>query len=369
MHPRLFLRGLKAISGLGFFFYLAQAWGTLGTAVEACSLEGAQKAIEKRLWEQAAQHYRGCPAEALVTGSHWRGAVQAFLHLKQRREALELLGQIAQVLREREPGESQRLVQQESQVVARLFLSQTGDQAYQDGLSFLLSGQFLAAIDRFQKALEFESENYEVLIALGKSAVLAKKMALAEDVFLRAMQVIRLESPDPIWVLWWGRTLFLKGRWDASGLELRRVSELWRTSVPDAPIPEVVPLWLAEVLKSAGQTKEALRILAQDIRQNPHHLWNRWISLQWRLGKDAELADLDFKDPAVLNDLKGRVRPDEKKGFQQGKKTGHASQSPWESRMRARYLELDTGFLQNQQPEAFNRKLQQWGLISVDGAG
>jgi tetratricopeptide (TPR) repeat protein len=214
---------------------------------------------------------------------------KALVYSGRREEALSVLTQVAG----REKGERREQLIRRANVVARIFLTKSTSQSYQEGLNFLKAKRFGAAKERFEKALEFEPDNLEVLLRLGQCQV----MTGDNDSAAERLRLAKRLNPHELEVrLWLGRALHQRGELSQGIEELQEAQRGLASS-------ELTPVWLAEALHSAGQKVPAIQLLEKDAKAQPFHLMSlltlakfklanapRDAQSHWSVKKDLQVA-------------------------------------------------------------------------------
>jgi tetratricopeptide (TPR) repeat protein len=219
----------------------------------------AKALLARAKWEEAAIVLRSVLKK---NPGFFPGAIElarALVYLGRREEALTLLSQA--ILRQ-PPGTRKTALIARVGVVSRMFLTQKTFQVYQDGLNLLSQQKFRAARERFEKALETEPDNLEVLTRIGECLVLEGDFDSAAE---RLRLAKRLNPYEPEISLWLGRALHQRGELGQALDELRVASEGLNNS-------ERAPVWYALALLSAGNRKGAVQELEADTEESPFHL-------------------------------------------------------------------------------------------------
>jgi tetratricopeptide (TPR) repeat protein len=219
----------------------------------------ARALLAKRKWEEAAIVLR---AVLKKNPAFYPGAIdlaRALVYLGRREEALTLL---AQVISRQPPGTRKTALVARVGVISRMFLTQKTFQAYQDGLNLVVQQKYRSARERFEKALEAEPDNLEVLARIGECLVLEGDVDSAAE---RLRLARRLNPYEPEIGLWLGRALHQRG-------ELSQALEQLRFAYDALAGSERAPLWYAEALVSSGNRKGALQVLEADTSRHPFHL-------------------------------------------------------------------------------------------------
>jgi len=186
------------------------------------------------------------------------GLATALAYSARREEALGILVRAAG----REKGSKHTVLVHRVQVLSRLFMKSDSFQLYQDGLNFLLLKRPRQAREKFEKTLELEPDNVEVLTRDGQALILDGDYDSAAE---RLRLAKRLNPFEPEVRLWLGRALHHRGEVSDAVVELR-------AAYGDLEGSELAPLWLSEALQSAGQTNAAIDMLEEDVKIQPNHL-------------------------------------------------------------------------------------------------
>ncbi len=183
---------------------------------------------------------------------------KALTYSGRREEALSLLSHSANRLR----GSSKGSLTRRGKVLSRIFLTQTTQQLYQDGVAQAIGKKYRGARERFEKALEQEPDNVEILIRMGQCLLLEGDADSAAE---RLKLARKLNPYEPEIRLWLGKALRDRGELPVAIEELR----LAQTQLADS---ELAPAWYAEALAQSGQKASAVSLLERDIREHPFHL-------------------------------------------------------------------------------------------------
>lgn len=219
----------------------------------------AKALLARHKWEEAAIVLRSVLKK---NPGFFPGAIElarALAYLGRREEALTLL---SRAISNQPPGARKTALISRVGVLSRMFLSQKTFQSYQDGLNLLAQLKFRAARERFEKALETEPDNLEILVRIGECLVLEGDFDSAAE---RLRLAKRLNPYEPEISLWLGRALHQRGELGQALDELRVASEGLNGS-------ERAPVWYAQALLSAGNRKGAIQELEADAEERPFHL-------------------------------------------------------------------------------------------------
>jgi len=178
-------------------------------------------------------------------------------------------------------------------VISRLFLTSATFQTFQEGMNLLMARKFRPARDRFEKALEQEPDNIEILTRVGQCLVLDKDFDSAAE---RLRFAKRLNPYEPELRVWLGRSMHQRG-------EIREAIEELRLAHLELRGSELAPVWLAEAQFSFGQKPLAIQTLEEDIKEQPYHIESllavarlriqtatRETQTLWNARKDLQLA-------------------------------------------------------------------------------
>lgn len=229
----------------------------------------ARQLMKERKWPEAAIVLRSLlrkSPESSVT----MDLVRALTYAGRREEALSLLGQAAS--REKKAPRLEQLVKR-TRVLSRLFLTNSSFQIYQDGLNLMRAAKYRAARERFEKALEVEPDNVEVLVRIGQSLLLEKD----EDSAAERLKLAKKLNPyEPQVRLWLGQAMYRRG-------ELREAVEEFRLAHQELTGSQLAPLWFAQSLRALGSRDAAIKVLETDVVSNPEHLQSLILMAQIRL--------------------------------------------------------------------------------------
>lgn len=282
----------KALWGAGLF-----AWASVG-AVSSEHAE-ARAYLQDKKWAEAAIILRTLQKRYPEEDAVAVDLAQALLYSGRREEAVSVLGQGGNkgARAHRRAASGSGLVSR-IRVLSRSFLTNETFQIFQDGMGFLKAGKVKPARDKFERALEREPDNMEILTRLGQCLVLEKD----EDSAAERLRLARRLNPyEPETRLWLGRAMHQRG-------EAREAIDELKAAFPALPASELAPVWLAEALSTIGQTAQGIRILEEDLERNPMHLatlvtlaklriqsQGRDASALWSARKSLQLAESRFK--------------------------------------------------------------------------
>ncbi len=241
----------------------------------------ARVALEKRNWPDAIPLLQN----VITKFPHYLPAVlrlsHALVYQDRRSEALALLVKEIKVSN----GSDYQILKLRLQTLSQAFLTNRTFQLYQDGVNYLQAGKYKSAKDRFEQAAIDETDNCELLVRLGQSAILTDdtKQALT---YLKMAK--KLNPFHPEIQLWLGRALQL------SGANAEAVSE-FQLAKAELAHSELTTIWYAQSLVASGQPGQALKTLELDARNNPSHVLSLIESARIRLGsKNPPLESLRF---------------------------------------------------------------------------
>ncbi len=180
---------------------------------------------------------------------------KALVFLGRREEALQVLSQAELHAR----GGVQKAIAARARIVSRQFLTHATFQLHQDGLNFMRARKYRAARQRFEKALESEKDNVEVLVRLGQCLLLEGDRDAAAE---RLRLARRFNSDEAEVGLWLGRVFQLRGELEPALAELKAAKL-------GLPRSEEAQVWLAEALEASGARAVAMAQLERDLRDSP----------------------------------------------------------------------------------------------------
>lgn len=252
------------------------------------SYQQAQKWMAEGRWEDASVALNGIlrrnPGGLLTLPSVGLDLIRAMAHLGRREEAVSLLDQA--LGREKKAARRAQLLSR-IRIVSRMFLSNATFQFYQDGINLLDAAKYRAAREKFEKALEKEPDNVEILVRLGQCLL----MEGDEDSAAERLRLARKLNPfEPEIRLWLGRALQKRG-------ELKQAIEDLRTASNELPGSELAALWYSEALFASGKRSAAIQQLEGALERSPMHL-EGLVALA-RLKVDAALAGESRREEAL----------------------------------------------------------------------
>lgn len=251
---------------LSFFSLLLTSLAALALCVEQASAQlgedpdhaDAKGLMARKKWDEAVIALRKLHKSEPDSAEVSIDLAKALTYSGRREEALSLLAHDAS----RQKGTARASLTRRSRVLSRMFLTQSTQQAYQDGLSLAIAKKYRQARERFEKALEQEPDNVELLVRVGQCLLLENDVDSAAE---RLKLARKLNSSEPEIRLWLGKALRDRG-------ELKEALEELKLASAQLEGSELAPTWYAEALAQSGQKLAALELLETNLRQNPFHL-------------------------------------------------------------------------------------------------
>jgi thioredoxin-like negative regulator of GroEL len=229
---------------------------------EECSAHSdyseAKELLSKHTWAEAAIVLRSVSRKNPDFLAGAMELARALVYSGRREEALGVLGQAAS----RQKGPRREALEGRLRVLSRLFVTQRTQQIYQEGLNLMMVGKYRPARERFEKALESEPDNIEILTRIGQCLVLEGDMDSAAE---RLRLARKLDPFEPEVRLWLGRALHQRG-------ELAEALEELKAAHEGLDASERAPVWYADALVKSGNRKAAVAVLEEDAAQQPFHL-------------------------------------------------------------------------------------------------
>ena len=210
--------------------------------------------IARKKWEEAVVVLK----RSLDTNPSVEGSLdlsRALFYSGRREEALAALARAVEKAR----GSDKQALMSRASVISRQFLTKETFQVYEDGLNFLQARKYRAARDRFEKALEQERDNVDVLVRSGQCLELEGDHDSAAE---RLRIARRLNPSEPESSLWLGRALLFRG-------ELQGALDELRAAKLAMPGSELAQVWYAEALVQSGNRVAAISQLEKDLRETP----------------------------------------------------------------------------------------------------
>lgn len=255
-------------------------------------LHQAHKLMKEKKWVEAVVVLRSQLKDPGHSTAMELDLARALVYSGRREEAMTVLSQILA----RKKGAARKELIRRERVFSRIFLTNAAFQTHQDGINLLLAGKYRNAREKFEKALEQDPANVEVLTRLSQCLVLSGDYDSAAE---RLRLARRLNPYEPEVRLWLGWALKERG-------ELRDALMELKSSYLELPSSETAAVWYSEALFDVGQRAAALQILDDDVMRHPKHVWSlytasRFRSLNgtanalerdsgWRIRKDLQLA-------------------------------------------------------------------------------
>jgi len=256
----------RSVEGVSRFLSYAAFFSTLGAAIPclaqttppAQTLQEAEALSLQKKWADAAVVFRATLRQNPEHTGAALGLARALAFSGRREEALTLLLRFA----DQTTGDRRTVFIRRAKVLGRVFLTNNTFQLYQDGLNFMQTAKIRAARERFEKALEQEPDNVEILTRLGQTLMAEKDFDSASE---RLRLATRLGPFEPEIRLWLGHALHQRG-------ELKEALEELRAAHQALPDLEMGVLWLAATLISSGQRAAAIQFLTDSCQRHPGHL-------------------------------------------------------------------------------------------------
>jgi len=287
---------------------LAQGSLAAGNDLEPYSLSSteAYQLLSDRKWPEAVIAFRSMLKQSPDSTQAILGLARALVFSGRREEALSLLIRAAE-----DQGRSKRQkFGARANVLSKIFLTNSTFQIYQEGVNLLLSGKYRLARERFDRALEVEADNVELLVRTGQVLVLDGDFDSAAE---RLRLARRLNPFEPVIRVWLGRAMHKRGEHREAVAELR-------SAVSELPDSEHAAVWLAEAMISNGQRPGAIRLLEEHVKRWPFHL-NALVSLAryrlifaardevgvWAARKDLQVALSRVSSGSVPGGMDGEM--------------------------------------------------------------
>ncbi len=255
--------------------------------------------LTKKEYAEAAIILRGVLKDAPRFSAAAIDLAKALIFEGRREEALIVLSEAA----DRESGRRKDVLIRRQAICSRQFLTNASYQQYQEGLGHLNARRTKTAADVFEKVLQKEPHNVEVLLRLGQSLILDNDFDSAAE---RLRLARRLNPNEPQLRLWLGRALH-------KSVELKEAIEELRAGYKGNQPSEQASLWLHEALAAAGQKSQAVQVLEQSVKNTPFHLRallalsklrystiDKDASELWNVRKDLQLALSRFEEYSEL---------------------------------------------------------------------
>lgn len=236
----------------------ASAWAATEPSPVAVEWREVRQLIAEKQWAEATLALKSMQRRSPNDLGIQTELAKTLTFAGRREEALSLYQQIAAL----ERGERRKRLLRQARVVSRIFLTNATFQTYQEGMNFLAARKFRQARDRFQKALDQEPSNVEILTRLGQCLVMDGDYDSAAERLRLARRLSPQESEISLWL---GRALHQRGEINEALQELKGANAELEHS-------ELAPVWLAEALLTAGQRQQAVQVLEEDVKGQPFHL-------------------------------------------------------------------------------------------------
>ncbi len=137
----------------------------------------ARQLLVKKKWEEASIVLRSVVKKNPTFTPAAVDLARALTYAGRREEALGVLGRAALT----EKGTSKARLIRRVHAISKLFLTEKTFELYQDGINFMALRHCPKAMERFEKALEFEPDNVEILAELAKCQLVGKDYDSASE--------------------------------------------------------------------------------------------------------------------------------------------------------------------------------------------
>ncbi len=214
----------------------------------ALKLSEAQRYLKQEKWSEASallkSIYRENQPNLAVDLALSRAL---FFSQGQRQEALKIL----QNGKRKTKGGIAEKYQDRLEVLAKTFMSRATFQVYQDGINLIMLGKVKSAQKVFEKALELEASNLEIVLRLIQTHLLLNEIESVPALIVKAQE---LNETDPELYMWSGRYAFLMGKF-------KEAMVLYKKAYDVFPESEQIAIWISELYWITGETKKSIDLL------------------------------------------------------------------------------------------------------------
>lgn len=219
----------------------------------AADYETARDLVSQQKWNEALPMLKSLLEEEPDSVTIAKDLAQVLLRLNRREEALDVL--------------KQHHLTKQAQIAAHSFLSKESFRFYQQGLDWLGKRSYPQAGERFEKALEKDQAQADILLRFAQCEILDGNGDLSTKLL---DQLERIHGRTAESTAWRAKSLLLRGKPDEALPLLTAV-----TSDPKAmvdPLSEWATLWLGEAQLALGQKNPAIATYESDLKHSPMHL-------------------------------------------------------------------------------------------------
>jgi len=220
-------------------------------------MRDAQGFLREGKWPEALTAFRQLSKESPGSFSIGMGFSRALFESGKRQEAIEILRKLGGS----DSREYRNRARKRLRVVSHAFLTKETFQIYQDGINYLLVDRIKEAKKSFERALESEPNNVEVLLRLVQCHVYDQEMDRAIE---RLETIEKLDPFETEMRLWKARIFHLQGKHKLAIDILLKIDDNMEDS-------EHYTLWLSHAYWGLGERKRATEILAKNVKK---HAWN-----------------------------------------------------------------------------------------------
>jgi thioredoxin-like negative regulator of GroEL len=222
-------------------------------------VQAAQDLMGQKKWGDAAIILKSWLKENPVHSARFEAVMKltrCYVQMGRREEALALLTS--------EPNGLDRnsVLGRRGIVLGRLFLTSASLQQFQEGVRLLEGGKFGTAKDRFERLLEVEPFNVEVIERLAQTLLMDGDPDSAIERMKNAKKLSPLDAQVRMWL---GRALLLRGDGAEALPELQFADR-------EYPRVEMIGLWIAQAYIRSNQRPLAISYLERRVLESPHHL-------------------------------------------------------------------------------------------------
>lgn len=226
---------------------------------QPADVQAAQDLMGQKKWGDAAIILKSWLKENSSHPARFEAVMKltrCYVQMGRREEALALLTS--------EPNGLDRnsVVGRRGIVLGRLFLTSASLQQFQEGVRFLEGGKFGTAKDRFERLLEVEPFNVEVIERLAQSLLMDGDPDSAIERMKNAKKLSPLDAQVRLWL---GRALLVRGDGTEALAELQFADR-------EYPRVETIGLWIAQAYIRANQRPQAISYLEKRVVESPHQL-------------------------------------------------------------------------------------------------
>lgn len=245
--------------------------------VPVAELDQIKVLIEKKKYPEAIDRLKIWQATGADQFQSGLLLSKVYVYSGDRERALDVLHKLKNL----ETGKRKSEIDQQIDIISKLFITNKTFQIYRDGVDLMITGRPRLAQDRFRTALEVEKNNVLIWLRLGQAWVLEG----GYDPGRKALEnALKIHPADSLALAWLGRASFLAGKFVQAEQEL---SESFRIS-PDL---EEAVCWLSEVWSVLGKKNKAIDLLRKYTERHSFRLMAHTTLIRFEFADAEENLD------------------------------------------------------------------------------